>query len=382
MGAPSLHGRQPPPQRMSGCCSLAPSQHRAQRELGTLFAVFALLGLFSCLASFFIFGQRSSAPITIFSVFAHQGCLSAIRGPTKPPGPVRPQWSRGPSCPHTHSSPAFNLLLTPGALKSPAPAALQVQLHGNPTRVPKLMRALEWHREGPLPWRQPAVTQLPRRQAEPWVGRGSHLEISCLLNRLCSHRNSAVKCSASALYLHSLAQKFWTEPLARLRSQKASRAGASQLLSTPWMCPELRGTRGASGRGGLRAAWTLDGRVVSRGLGQEPAESYHPTPHPLSPTHFSSDPTTESPVATPRQLGCPPARATVPPRTAPLCPPQGPSAPYPQQRHLHTGRSGNKDAKFAAQQRELCDESPLCAHLLGSLRSPEGPSNLSKVEQP
>lgn len=82
------------PPRMSECCFPSSSLPAAQEapsgahlELGQgSGCVCPLRAFLRPDASFFTFGQQSSAPITIFSVFAHQGCLSASREPTKLPG--------------------------------------------------------------------------------------------------------------------------------------------------------------------------------------------------------------------------------------------------------------------------------------------------------
>lgn len=82
-------------------------------------------------------------------------------------------------------------------------------------------------------------------------------------------------------------------------------------------------------------------------------------------------------MPSPCQPGCPHSWATVPLRMAPSVHIKAPQPPPPQQKHLRTGVKVE-----TRKQREPCDESPLYAHLLCSLRSPERPSNLPKVEQP
>lgn len=106
------------------CCFqlISPSQRgkpqaRAQRELGSAGLLFALCSLFSGLLPFFPHLVNNPLPHHNFLGVCPLGlpvsCKRANKAARPREGTIV-QGSRLASASHTHSSPAFNLLLTPG----------------------------------------------------------------------------------------------------------------------------------------------------------------------------------------------------------------------------------------------------------------------------
>lgn len=126
--------------------------------------------------------------------------------------------------------------------------------------------------------------------------------------------------------------------------------------------PELRRPHGASGRGrqGQPGPWTAGWCI----------HPLHTTSMP--PTRLPADPSTERPAAAPQ--------TRLPPRPGPSAPEDG--TPVSASRPLPAKDTFTQECGDTRRRKGPREESPRSAHPLGSLRSPERPSNWSKVEQP